>query len=84
MIKAKDWTIISRNERKITVDNRHFFAVRCSLDPKAGWKIIELDSPLGNGAKIIRTCAYGIETRQLSHVVNNICQRNARFYSPHK
>ncbi len=66
MIRPRDWQTISTNERGISVQRRHFFACRCSMNPKAGWNIEELDRPIQNGAKFVVQIAKGVPTKELS------------------
>lgn len=61
---AGNWTIISRNERSLTRNGKHYFAVRCSRQYL--WTIEELDGPIeSNTSRRVRVVAKGVETRQL-------------------
>lgn len=58
------WTTISRNERAISVDGRHYFAMRCN--PSKPWMIEELDQATINGARQIGVIADGLTTRDVT------------------
>lgn len=57
------WTTVSRNEREISIGNRHFFASRCN--PSTMWTIQEYDRP-GSGALFIRYIARNLTTRDVT------------------
>lgn len=57
------WTTISRNERSISINGRHFFACRCN--PSTPWHIEELDQP-GNGARVLHVIADRLTTRDVT------------------
>lgn len=57
------WTTVSRNERAISIDNRHFFASRCN--PSTLWTIAEWDRP-GSGALFVRYIARKLTTRDVT------------------
>lgn len=65
MTKRPRWTIISRNERAISIGDRHFFAMRCN--PSTMWQIEELDVPVQtNHARTLRIVNDRLTTRDVT------------------
>jgi len=64
--KKHSWSVISRNERSITIAGRHFFATRCSRKGSE-WTLMELD---GDGKIRIRYLPT-FETKELMSAVIN-------------
>lgn len=59
------WTTVSRNERAVSVGDRHFFAMRCN--PSTLWHIEELDVPVQtNEGRIIQVVADQMTTRDVT------------------
>lgn len=66
------WTVVSRNERAITYDGRHFFAGRCR--PKSMWVLRELDGDVeAAGRREIGRTPQRFYTEQLSGAVRVLC-----------
>lgn len=65
------WRTLSRNERTITVDGRHYFASRCTyglrIPSSAKWQIWEMNQADPNGSKDIEQVARGLTTREVSN-----------------
>lgn len=76
------WTVISRNERSITHDGRHFFAARCR--PGRPWHLEEVDTPIGvgSGSKVLRTFAPKYQLHELSYAVRDICDARVAGLHP--
>lgn len=58
------WKTISRNERSLTINGRHFFAARCN--PKTLWWIEELNQAQINGSRSITVFAEKLKTRDVT------------------
>lgn len=58
------WTTISRNERAVSVGDRHFFAMRCN--PSTLWMIEELDQATIHGSTVVRVIADRMTTRDVT------------------
>lgn len=63
MTNTAKWTTVSRNEREISIGDRHFFACRCN--PSVLWTIEELDRS-GSGARFVRYIAEKLTTRDVT------------------
>lgn len=63
MTKQK-WHIISRNERAISIENRHFFAFRCN--PSMLWVIEEMNQAEVNGARSLGLIDRKLTTRDVT------------------
>lgn len=74
-ITASDWTIISRDERFITVGGRHFFAGRCTHSGARFWKIEEVDRPPPGPMRSIRVLTDVVATRKLSFALEAALRR---------
>jgi hypothetical protein len=72
-LKPHDWSILSRNERVVTYQGRHFFAVRCGRSGNGlTWAIDEHDVDITTsetGARQIDRPVTGVETRGLSAAI---------------
>lgn len=58
------WKIISKNERSITVNGRHYFAARCN--PSVMWVIDEVDQAEPHGSKLVQRIAERLTTRDVT------------------
>jgi hypothetical protein len=65
VIRPRDWTKHSSNERSITVKGRHFFAGRCSFF----WRLEEIDQAHPNGSKLVKEIKRCACTAELSGLV---------------
>lgn len=72
MLKPKDWTKHSRNERSVTVKGRHFFAGRCSFF----WRLEEIDQANPNGSKLVKLIKLSATTAELSGLVMKEVQKS--------
>jgi len=75
LTRPSDWKIWSRNERSITIGQRHFFASRCGRGAafafmRLQWNIEEMDQAEPNGAKSIGVRWRGVPTKDLSERVD--------------
>lgn len=58
------WRTISRNERSISINGRHYFAMRCN--PDRPWMIEELNQATIHGARQIGVVATGLTTKEVT------------------
>lgn len=70
-----EWTVMSRNERAITHEGRHFLAARCN--PSRAWTIIEMDRSLveHGTAKEVKRFLILFDTRWLSDGIRDILKK---------
>lgn len=58
------WSIISDNERCVSIRGRHYFAMRCNR--KKPWRIDEMNQADPNGSKHVGTIGRGFDTTMLN------------------